>query len=75
VLDHGQVVGLGKHDELLMCCPLYRSIWEAHKLGQAEDALASPSSYPPAALASESPDDLVEPGALELGAGFPRGIA
>ena len=26
VLDEGRVVGLGKHDELLNACPVYREI-------------------------------------------------
>ncbi|HKA16301.1 MAG TPA: ABC transporter ATP-binding protein [Myxococcota bacterium] len=36
VLDHGRLAGLGKHDELLDTCPLYRSIWEASQLGESD---------------------------------------
>ena len=37
VLERGRLVGFGKHEELLDTCPLYRSIWEASQLGEAED--------------------------------------
>ena len=30
VLKNGAVVAEGRQDELLECCPLYRSMWEAH---------------------------------------------
>jgi ABC-type multidrug transport system fused ATPase/permease subunit len=42
VLDTGHVAGLGTHEELLVSCELYRSIWEAHQLG-------APGPEPPAA--------------------------
>ena len=28
VLEGGQVVGLGKHDDLLISCPIYKEIYE-----------------------------------------------
>ena len=28
VLDEGEVIGLGKHEELLKTCPVYREIYE-----------------------------------------------
>ncbi len=34
VLERGRIAGLGTHDELLASCPLYRSIWDAHQLGE-----------------------------------------
>lgn len=35
VLQHGEVVGLGKHDDLLFSCPLYRRLYETQfQLGQ-----------------------------------------
>ena len=42
VLDHGQVEALGTHEELLVSCPLYRELWNAHisaKDTGEEDAL------------------------------------
>ena len=30
VLDHGQVESQGTHEELLVSCPLYRELWNAH---------------------------------------------
>jgi ABC-type multidrug transport system fused ATPase/permease subunit len=36
VLEEGRVAGLGTHSQLLRSCPLYRSIWEAHQLGESE---------------------------------------
>ncbi len=29
VLNEGQMVGLGKHEELLQTCPVYREIYES----------------------------------------------
>jgi ABC-type multidrug transport system fused ATPase/permease subunit len=29
VLDEGEVVGLGRHDQLLQSCPVYREIHES----------------------------------------------
>ena len=43
VLDRGRMAGLGTHEELLASCPLYRSIWDAHQLGEAEPAPAPPA--------------------------------
>jgi ATP-binding cassette, subfamily B, bacterial MsbA len=43
VLERGRVVGLGPHEELLESCPLYRSIWDAHQLGQSESPPAKPA--------------------------------
>ena len=37
VLDHGRMVGLGTHEELLDGCPLYREIAES-QLGAKEVA-------------------------------------
>jgi len=28
VLEHGQIVGVGPHDELLETCPLYKRLYE-----------------------------------------------
>jgi subfamily B ATP-binding cassette protein MsbA len=44
VLEAGRVVGLGKHAQLLESCPLYRSIWEAHQLGEPEAGSARPAA-------------------------------
>ena len=30
VLDRGRLSGMGTHEDLLLSCPLYRSMWEAH---------------------------------------------
>jgi ABC-type multidrug transport system fused ATPase/permease subunit len=32
VLDHGRVMGLDRHDDLLLRCTLYRQLWEAQAL-------------------------------------------
>ena len=42
VLNHGQVEAQGTHEELLVSCPLYRELWDAHisaKDTGEEDAL------------------------------------
>jgi subfamily B ATP-binding cassette protein MsbA len=44
VLEGGRVAGLGTHSELLESCALYRSIWEAHQLGESEARPARPVS-------------------------------
>ncbi|MCD8365135.1 MAG: ABC transporter ATP-binding protein/permease [Clostridiales bacterium] len=36
VLDDGQVMGIGVHDELLLNCPVYREIYESQFHGAAE---------------------------------------
>ena len=28
VLEHGKMVGIGRHDDLLVSCPLYRRLYE-----------------------------------------------
>ena len=35
VLDRGECVGLGSHEELLASCPLYRQMWETQQLSDA----------------------------------------
>ena len=35
VLDRGRCVGLGSHEQLVRQCPLYRTMWEAQRLGEA----------------------------------------
>lgn len=37
VLESGRVVGLGKHDELLVTCPTYRRLWFAQSQSGAPD--------------------------------------
>jgi len=42
VLDRGQIVGVGKHHELLQSCKLYRELWEMqnrHLISKAEEEL------------------------------------
>lgn len=29
VMDDGEIVGLGRHDDLLVCCPVYREIYDS----------------------------------------------
>jgi len=37
VLDHGEQVDLGSHEELLVRCPLYRETWQAQLAGTSSD--------------------------------------
>ena len=38
VLDDGKAVGIGKHDELLETCPVYREIYDSQFKKEAAEA-------------------------------------
>ncbi len=41
VLEHGKIVGLGKHDDLLFSCPLYRRLYETQFRTSSSDQLGA----------------------------------
>jgi ABC-type multidrug transport system fused ATPase/permease subunit len=45
VMDRGQIVGLGRHDELMHTCPVYRGLY-GRQLGQPMDLAYSESPLP-----------------------------
>lgn len=54
VLDRGRCVGLGPHDELLLRCPLYRTMWEAQQLGAMPPRAPAAAAARPVELADEA---------------------
>ncbi|MGN0520050.1 MAG: ABC transporter ATP-binding protein [Candidatus Fimenecus sp.] len=38
VLDNGKIVAVGKHEQLLETCPIYREVYESQRKGERENA-------------------------------------
>lgn len=47
VVENGRIAATGSHDELLVACPLYRSMWEAHVGAQAWAASGKRAAFAP----------------------------
>ena len=54
VLKNGEIVGMGKHDELLTSCPEYQLLARRQFQREAENQELAAAAAPPSAAASSS---------------------